>query len=51
MKTLIAIFILSACMYFGYNLYQKVLNIMEVKKINEKMVQDHFWRSQQSFEE
>jgi hypothetical protein len=53
MKTLTIIFILSLviCCYFGYILYQEISTIMEAKKIQNKMVQDHFWETQQSFEE
>jgi len=53
MKTLIIIFILSlaVCGYLGYRIYQELSAIMEAKRIQDKMVQDHFWASQQSFEE
>ena len=53
MKTFIIIFILSlaVCGYFGYGLYQEISTIIEAKRIHDKMVQDHFWASQQSFEE
>ncbi len=53
MKTLIIIFILSlvVCGYLGYRIYQEISAIMEAKKIHDKMVQDHFWETQQSFEE
>lgn len=53
MTTFIIIFILSlaVCGYFGYRLYQEISTIMEAKKIHDKMVQDHFWSTQQSFEE
>jgi predicted nucleic acid-binding protein len=53
MTTFIIIFTLSlsVCGYFGYRIYQEISNIMEAKRIQDKMVQDHFWSSQQSFEE
>jgi hypothetical protein len=53
MKTFTIIFILSLfiCGYFAHRLYQEISTIMEAKRIHDKMVQDHFWASQQSFEE
>ena len=49
--TIILILFLSVSGYFAYKLYQEIATIMEAKRIQEKMMQDHFWRSQQSFEE
>jgi hypothetical protein len=53
METLTIIFILSlaVCGYFGYRLYQELSTVMEAKRIHEKMMQDRFWASQQSFED
>jgi len=51
MKILIIILSLIICGYFGYRLYQEISTIIEAKRIQDKMVQDHFWASQQSFEE
>jgi predicted nucleic acid-binding protein len=53
METLVIIFILSlvVCGYLGYRIYQEVSAITEAKRIQDKMIQDHFWSSQQSFEE
>jgi hypothetical protein len=45
----IAIF--AICAYVGFKIYQELSAIMEAKKIHDKMVQDHFWSTQQSFEE
>jgi hypothetical protein len=51
MKTIIFILSLAVCGYLAYKLYQEIYEIMEAKKIQEKSVQDRFWKSQQSFEE
>ena len=49
--TVILLLSLSVSGYFAYRLYQEISAIMEAKRIQEKMMQDHFWATQQSFEE
>ena len=53
MTTFISIFILAlaVCGYFAYRLYKEISIIMEAKKIQDEMMQNNFWKSQQSFEE
>lgn len=47
----LASLVLLASIFYSIRLYREMAVILEAKRIHEKMKQDHFWATQESFEE